>query len=738
MPIEAIRKVVSILFGAGLTLGCSLLLGQLILARLKGVAETLTGRGSLLFSFALGAVALSNWVFLLCAAGLVYDAVLWGSALLILLAWWRGRQTLADLPEFPSEPGDRFWLLLLGGITAFYGYLYVPNALAPETSADGYTCHLGLVGRYYRHYGFTAITTSIYAYLSQGAEMLYLFAYSFGRHSAAKMVHCGFFLATVAGMLLFARRHGTQVAGAAAAVLYGCSPVVGSAATSSYNDCALAFCQFLTFYGLVIWWKQRTAQWLTIVGVLAGFCFAIKYTGGLTILVAVVVVIWGAWRQSQSSWRPLRAALIVVGISALFVLPWPANVGTRFLIPSLVFVLLAMGMALSALPGRWRYAVGCLVLVGHSLSGWPHLLLLWHSGQVWRLNEIPWAAALREEPEHEYLRRRIPFFKTAQILAREVGPEDRVLSLEPLAEAYFSAELLVSYQGARNEDLYRGMLAAIEPDLLSARELRVQWNEQVLTGFRIVQRKDHSSSHWILSEIQFHRNDDLVAADTRWGVRATPFPWTAARIFDNNPLTAWNSGQPLREGMSVEVSFPEPVAVNRAHLIYPWGQYYSEFNYYGRTVEGEWAPLESWSELRVRPISVPEMKTWAGESLRRAGIGFLVINTEGGGHNVVSPHIAKEPRAWGLEEIGQDGAVRIYQVKEKRLGASDEQRTMIAGVIELPKQAVMRQKQRARSAACRARRMPLRADRGGSGAVNRAARLPEACANPVAEPARVF
>ena len=57
------------------------------------------------------------------------------------------------------------------------------------------------------------------------------------------------------------------------------------------------------------------------------------------------------------------------------------------------------------------------------------------------------------------------------------------------------------------------------------------------------------------------------------------------------------------------------------------------------------------------------MKAWAGESLRRAGIGFLVINTEGGGHNVVSPHIAKEPVAWGLDEIGQDGAVRIYRVK---------------------------------------------------------------------------
>ena len=766
MPIEAIGKVVSILFGAGLTLGCSLLVGRLILGRLKGVAETLTRREGLLFSFAIGAAALSNWVFLLCAAGFVYDAVLWGTALLILLAWWRGRRTLGRfVKEFPPEQGDRYWLLLLGVVAAFYGYFYLPNALAPETSADGYTYHLGLVGRYYRDHGFPAITTNIYAYLSQGAEMLYLFAYSFGRHSAAKMVHFGFFLATVAGMLLFSRRHGGLAAGVSAAVLYGCSPVVGPAASSSYNDCALAFYQFLAFYGLVIWWKHRSARWLALVGILAGFCFAVKYTGGLTIPVALIVVAWGAWKQSHSFRKSLRPALIVAGVSALFVLPWTlknvwfvgnpvapfynrvfpnphvtiqwedayvewtkhysheprarsrelaeapleltvhggklggmlgpvfllaplgllawrlpvgkalltaalvsalpwwANAGTRFLIPALVFISLAMGMALGMLPGRWRYSLGCLVLAGHSLSGWPNLLLLWHSGQVWRLDEIPWAAALRLEPEHEYLRRRIPYFKAAQILSREAGPQDRVLSLEPLAEAYFSSDLLVSYQGARNEDLYRGMLAAIEPDLWPARELRVQWNERVLTGFRIVQRNDHSSSHWILSEIQFHRNDDLVAADTRWDIRATPFPWTAGRIFDKNPLTAWNSGEPLYHGMAVEVTFPGALTINRAHVIYPWGQYYSEFDYQGRSVEGEWAPLEAWTDLRVRPVSALEMKDWVGESLRRAGIGFLVINTEGGGHNVVSPHIAKDPGVWGLEEIGQDGAVRIYRVK---------------------------------------------------------------------------
>ena len=59
--------------------------------------------------------------------------------------------------------------------------------------------HLGLVHRYYRLHGFESITTSVYAQLSQGAEMLYLSAYAIGRESAAKLVHLSFLIATAGG-----------------------------------------------------------------------------------------------------------------------------------------------------------------------------------------------------------------------------------------------------------------------------------------------------------------------------------------------------------------------------------------------------------------------------------------------------------------------------------------------------------------------------------------------------------
>ena len=81
--------------------------------------------------------------------------------------------------------------------------------MAPEISPDGSTYHLGLVGRYIRERGFHRITTSMYANLSQGVEMLFVPPFAFGRHSAAAMVHFAFLLALPLAIALYARRAGS-------------------------------------------------------------------------------------------------------------------------------------------------------------------------------------------------------------------------------------------------------------------------------------------------------------------------------------------------------------------------------------------------------------------------------------------------------------------------------------------------------------------------------------------------
>src|SRR6476661_6140142 len=172
-----------------------------------------------------GAVIESLLVFGLAAAGIAHlpAFVALGVIGLAPLAWIRPR------PRAPMPQG------LVGLVFAVYGLLYVIHALAPEIQPDGISYHLGLVSEYARLGGFPD-RVGFFEMLPQGIEMLFLFAFVIGKHSAAKLVHFGFLLATIPLMLEIGRRVKLpDRLTAAAAALYFCAPVVGVSGTSSYN-----------------------------------------------------------------------------------------------------------------------------------------------------------------------------------------------------------------------------------------------------------------------------------------------------------------------------------------------------------------------------------------------------------------------------------------------------------------------------------------------------------------------
>jgi hypothetical protein len=767
MPFAALEKVASILFGAGLTVAVSFLLGKLCQRAFRERLSGLTRTETQLFAFAVGAACLSNVVFLLSAGRLVYDASVVAVAVFTAAAWWRWRQPVLSHRRFESEANDRIvWKALLVGIAAVYGYLYLVHSLAPETRADGVGYHLGLVRRYHNDHGFVPITTTLYASFSQGAEMLYLFAFSLGRHSAAKLVHFSFFAATLAAMLSFAKRHGAWRAGVVAVALFACSPIVLPDVTSTYNDAALAFYEFMLFYGLLLWWKDRESISLPTLGILAGFCFALKYTGGVAFAALLPLVCWKTLRDSRRWSAVARSAALTAAAAAVFAAPWliknavfvgnpvapffndvfpnahfavswensyrnyfrsyshapeafpwytyaldltagkrlgglagpiflltplalfawrkPAgkallaaaaisfvpwfvNAGTRFVIPTLVFVSLALGLALLSLPSRWATVAATAALLAHAIWSWPATLKGWAGDDVWSVTGIPWKAALRIQPEREYLLTNVPYYHVAEIIAAEVTPPDRVFSLVPLAEAYFDAEMILSYQAGLNEELMEALKTAVEEDLWPSRHRRLSWEPGPLRGFRIVQLNAHDS-HWMMSEIHFFNNQDRVPPSPQWEISSHPRPWAAKRLLDDDPLSAWSSWEPLRNGMSIEVRFPEPVALSGADLIYPWGQHFIEFEYFGLDASGEWRPLEVRSEQGRRPFDSSGLKKWAVGQLASHGVKLLVTNLEGDGYNYLAPIIAEDPKAWGLEEIGHDGPVCVYRVIEAELG----------------------------------------------------------------------
>jgi hypothetical protein len=263
-----------------------------------------------LFAFVTGAACVSMAVFTLAITGLAYRGVFLAMGVaLIGIAVLHKPSHSGSLPAMPV-----FWKGLFALVFIAYTILYWSHAMGPEYSPDGSTYHLGYVARYLRHHGFGRITTSVYANLSKGLEMLFLFAFAFGRHSAAAMVHFALFITLTLGMVAYARRFGFPAAGAFGGLLVYASPAFGFDGTTAYNDVAAACVVFFVFYVLQIWATQREDRLLILAGLLAGFSYAIKYTAGIAAIYAVGFVLWKT--------RSVRRAAMVAAISAILIAPW--------------------------------------------------------------------------------------------------------------------------------------------------------------------------------------------------------------------------------------------------------------------------------------------------------------------------------------------------------------------------------------------------------------------------------
>lgn len=298
-----------ILFGAVFTYLVSLALGKLLLRRL---AVPLYPEEELTLGFVVGSACLSLLVFLLAVAGEARKGVFLIAGLAILGLAYRAGAHRVSRKRFPALP--RFWKYVFAAVLAAYFFLYFVNAMAPEMSPDGASSHLGLVNRYAKAHRLLPITTDIFANQVQAIEMLFLFAFVFGKHSAAALVHFSF-LATMPWMMLsYARRFGFPVAGAAGALFFAVSPVVGQDGTTAYIDVAVATILFALFYLLQIWNSERHPGFFVPIGLLAGFGYSAKYAAVLALPYALGFVAWKA--------RKLRPLVIVSVCALVLMVPW--------------------------------------------------------------------------------------------------------------------------------------------------------------------------------------------------------------------------------------------------------------------------------------------------------------------------------------------------------------------------------------------------------------------------------
>ncbi|MBZ5728358.1 MAG: hypothetical protein LAP87_25665 [Acidobacteriia bacterium] len=143
--------------------------------------------------------------------------------------------------------------------------------------------------------------------------------------------------------------------------------------------------------------------------------------------------------------------------AAVFAVPAYWNTDTRFLIPALPPLALAMGLGMAnswgVMPALALFqAVVCL----------PGVLSLYCAPYAWRITSIPVRAALRREPEAVFLARRLPGFALKSAIERNVAPGQQVFSFAGRPEAYLDRDIMVGYEsslGSRLETALRSAAA---------------------------------------------------------------------------------------------------------------------------------------------------------------------------------------------------------------------------------------------------------------------------------------
>ena len=716
------RHLLSVLFGASFTIATAWALGRLLFAKLHIALPK--AEAHLLPTF-VGAALLSATVFLLCAIGLARTEVFLPLGMLaIALAYRTDLPTLVTpITAIPKLLKTLFWTIFV-----FYAAIYLSNSLAPEISPDGVAYHLGLVARYFRQHGFQKLTTNMYGNLSQGTEMLFLYAFSLGRHAAAATVHCSFLLAAPLLFRAYGQRIGRPIAGLLAGMLVYLSPLAGIDAISAYNDVALAITAFALFYLLEVWRERESPNMLLPIGLLAGFCFAIKYTGFVAFLYAATVVLS---KRRIKPLLPISAAAAVLALPWLiknwiyvgnpfspflnryfpnpyihlsfeqnytayfrtydlhsflpipwtvtvggelggqlgplflltplillqlrgrpgrhaalalifFLLPYPNNIGARFLLPAIPFA--ALGIALAVEP------VALPVLAIASILAWPRIIDAYRTpAGGWQIHSVPWREALHLRDSDKFLFDRIPHILIAREIDEKVPANSRVWSTSEIAAAYCKRDVLVNYESAEGELVEDILTVATHADLQPTWNLRMTFPSRPVRHLRIEQTALSPSDTWSIGELRFWNNDREIEPARAWRVTANPNPWDAPLAIDRNPATRWRSWESIHPGMTFDIEFNIPIDLDRVEAHSAHDQWKVEL----KIPAIPEARIEKWNDA-----DLSDQRHNALQALLARNIGYLLIEY----NHPLAKDIYPDPGRWGLKLLADRNRTRLYQI----------------------------------------------------------------------------
>jgi len=389
-------------------------------------------------------------------------------------------------------------------------------------------------------------------------------------------------------------------------------------------------------YGLTSRWQ--IPMQVTVQGdILAGFF------GPLFLLTPLALL---ALRQRAG--RQLWLAAVVFG------LPYYANVGTRFLIPAAPFLSLALALSFAGVE-----SLLLALALAHAISCWPSMEQRYCGSTAWRLNDIPFKAALRMEPEELFLGRRSQQYNEARLIDRRVPPGEKVFTFGQMADSYTSHEILVGFQAAFNETTRDILWTALVNGFQPTRILTFRFSPRELRAVRVVQTEKTQDVQWGVSEMRILDGANEVPRDPAWRLSAHPNPWDVQMAFDNSPVTRWRSWQLAEPGMFVQVDFGQAQKLDAVVVESSDEGYKTKTKLEGEDGKGKWATILNEPVETPRPTRV-NLRRAAAEELKARGIHYILVEKG----DFRSEDFLTYTSLWGMKCIGESNSLGwLYHIE---------------------------------------------------------------------------
>jgi hypothetical protein len=346
------------------------------------------------------------------------------------------------------------------------------------------------------------------------------------------------------------------------------------------------------------------------------------------------------------------AGRLLVAAMLFLLAPVAFNVGTRFLMPALPFLALALAMAIP------RPALLALLAL-QAVVCFPTVIVKFEQPQAWALRGFPWRAALRLESEADYLKRTTGEYIVAGFLETHTTPNDRVFALNGVSKLFTTRDVL-EYWHSNRALRYTAALQSAYAKTLTL-QARANWKPVLLSGIRFTSNADYPRE-WTIFEARLYSPGGFIYASPQWNFAASTNISDAPGAFDGNRTTSWTSRTAQRRGMYLEADFNHPQLLDSAAFLIAANAPQPGFAVEGRNAStGKWQLLTDRFNGRVVPLE--DLRQEAVHALKLAGFTTISVYSNGDGLGAIGRDMVQHPWQWGVADLGGYGDFHLMRIQ---------------------------------------------------------------------------